>query len=117
MCLFKGILILPCYRAGFYSDTVECLPTGQEVPSSSPVRVGTLSVGLQFHCRIFYVFKVAVDVDDLRDGFPMQNKDLVEKYLDKHASYFQEISLQGKAKLLQQICCCGFQNIFWPFPT
>ena len=35
MCLYKGILILPCHRAIFYSDTVVVSPPGQEVPSLS----------------------------------------------------------------------------------
>ena len=49
--------------------------------------------------EVFFVLlcnQVAVDEDDLRDGFPMQNKHVIAKYLEKHASYFQEISLQGR---------------------
>ncbi|KAL4231036.1 hypothetical protein ACF0H5_008619 [Mactra antiquata] len=41
-----------------------------------------------------YFLKVAVDEDDLRDGLPITSKCVVENYLEKHASYFQEIVLQ-----------------------
>ena len=39
--------------------------------------------------------QVAVDEDDLRDGQPLTSKATVVTYLEKHALYFQEISLQG----------------------